>query len=41
MKANYPPYGVDFPSGVATGRYSNGRTTADIIGDYYVLLHYY
>ncbi|CAI0475367.1 unnamed protein product [Linum tenue] len=33
MKANYPPYGVDFPSGVATGRYSNGRTTADIIGE--------
>lgn len=30
-KANYPPYGIDFPEGV-TGRFTNGRTTVDIIG---------
>ncbi|XP_010654133.2 GDSL esterase/lipase 7 [Vitis vinifera] len=31
-KANYPPYGIDFPSGV-TGRFSNGL----IITDYFAL----
>ena len=31
-KVNYPPYGVDFPGGEATGRFSNGENTADIIG---------
>ncbi|KAM0065122.1 putative triacylglycerol lipase [Helianthus debilis subsp. tardiflorus] len=31
QKANYPPYGIDFPQG-ATGRFTNGRTTADFIG---------
>ncbi|XP_024988290.1 GDSL esterase/lipase At1g29660-like [Cynara cardunculus var. scolymus] len=30
-KANYKPYGVDFPQGV-NGRFTNGRTIADIIG---------
>ncbi|KAJ0682393.1 putative triacylglycerol lipase [Helianthus annuus] len=30
-KANYPPYGIDFPQGV-TGRFTNGLTTPDIIG---------
>lgn len=30
-KANYSPYGIDFPNGV-TGRFTNGRTLADIIG---------
>ncbi|KAM0010377.1 putative triacylglycerol lipase [Helianthus debilis subsp. tardiflorus] len=30
-KANYSPYGIDFPLGV-TGRFTNGRTSADIIG---------
>lgn len=30
-KANYPPYGIDFPGGVATGRFSNGRNFADRI----------
>ncbi|CAI0560898.1 unnamed protein product [Linum tenue] len=33
MKVDHSPYGVDFPSGVATGRYSNGRNTADIVGE--------
>ncbi|KAF8029777.1 hypothetical protein BT93_E2261 [Corymbia citriodora subsp. variegata] len=32
-KANYPPYGVDFPQG-ATGRFTNGRTFVDIIAEY-------
>ncbi|PWA74415.1 SGNH hydrolase-type esterase domain-containing protein [Artemisia annua] len=32
FKANYPPYGIDFPQGV-TGRFTNGRTIADILGD--------
>ncbi|CAL5409077.1 unnamed protein product [Camellia sinensis] len=29
-KANYLPYGIDFPSG-PTGRFSNGKTTVDVI----------
>uniref|UniRef100_A0A7N0UFR7 GDSL esterase/lipase n=1 Tax=Kalanchoe fedtschenkoi TaxID=63787 RepID=A0A7N0UFR7_KALFE len=29
-KANYPPYGVDFPKG-PTGRFTNGRTVVDFI----------
>ncbi|XP_039164432.1 GDSL esterase/lipase At5g45670 [Eucalyptus grandis] len=29
-KANYPPFGIDFPDG-ATGRFTNGRTSVDII----------
>ncbi|VAH79288.1 unnamed protein product [Triticum turgidum subsp. durum] len=29
-RANYPPYGIDFPGG-ATGRFSNGLTTVDAI----------
>ncbi|KAF3451367.1 hypothetical protein FNV43_RR07462 [Rhamnella rubrinervis] len=31
-KANYPPYGIDFPKRTSTGRFCNGRTSADIIG---------
>ncbi|PWA81946.1 SGNH hydrolase-type esterase domain-containing protein [Artemisia annua] len=29
-RANYPPYGIDFPDG-PTGRFSNGRNIADVI----------
>lgn len=29
-RANYPPYGIDFPDG-PTGRFSNGLTTVDVI----------
>ncbi|KAK1382112.1 GDSL-lipase 1 [Heracleum sosnowskyi] len=31
-KANFPPYGIDFPGG-PTGRFTNGRTFADILGE--------
>lgn len=33
-KANYRPYGIDFPGGVPTGRFNNGPTTVDYIGIY-------
>ncbi|XP_071704567.1 GDSL esterase/lipase EXL3-like [Rutidosis leptorrhynchoides] len=28
-KANYPPYGKDFPGEISTGRWSNGKSLAD------------
>ncbi|XP_061943733.1 GDSL esterase/lipase At1g29670-like [Populus nigra] len=31
-KANYRPYGIDFPNGT-TGRFTNGRTVVDMIGE--------
>ncbi|KAF7840200.1 GDSL esterase/lipase [Senna tora] len=31
-KANYAPYGIDFPGG-ATGRFSNGKTPVDFLGE--------
>ncbi|XP_059669421.1 GDSL esterase/lipase At1g29670-like [Cornus florida] len=31
-KANYRPYGIDFPKG-PTGRFSNGKTTVDVIAE--------
>lgn len=34
LKANYFPYGIDFPGGVVTGRFTNGRTMGDIIGTF-------
>lgn len=30
-RANYRPYGVDFPQGT-TGRFTNGRTFVDVLG---------
>ncbi|KAH7851279.1 hypothetical protein Vadar_009406 [Vaccinium darrowii] len=32
-KASLPWYGIDFGNGLPNGRYTNGRTVADIIGD--------
>ncbi|KAF7803242.1 GDSL esterase/lipase [Senna tora] len=32
-KANYLPYGIDFPSG-PTGRFTNGRTSVDFISEF-------
>ena len=33
-KANLPWYGIDFGNGLPNGRFTNGRTVADIIGIY-------
>ena len=33
-KANLPWYGIDFGNGLPNGRFTNGRTVADIIGTY-------
>ncbi|CAA6661134.1 unnamed protein product [Spirodela intermedia] len=31
-RANYAPYGIDFPDG-PTGRFSNGKTTTDVVAE--------
>ncbi|KAK9270109.1 hypothetical protein L1049_025683 [Liquidambar formosana] len=31
IKCNFPPYGRDFPGGIATGRFSNGKIPSDLI----------
>lgn len=36
-KANYKPYGIDFPEGVS-GRFTNGRTIADMIGSFLTII---
>ncbi|XP_057469462.1 GDSL esterase/lipase EXL3-like [Actinidia eriantha] len=30
-KVNWPPYGKDFPGGIPTGRFSNGKVPSDIL----------
>ncbi|KAK0589030.1 hypothetical protein LWI29_008704 [Acer saccharum] len=32
-RANYPPYGIDFPKG-STGRFTNGRNMGDLIAEH-------
>ncbi|PHU26019.1 hypothetical protein BC332_04351 [Capsicum chinense] len=39
-KANYSPYGVDFRDGRPTGRFTNGRNTADILAELLGFDHY-
>ena len=31
-KCNFPPYDRDFPGGIPTGRFSNGKLTSDFLG---------
>jgi hypothetical protein len=38
-KCNYNPYGIDFPFG-PTGRFTNGRTTIDIISKHSFNVNY-
>lgn len=40
-QANLPWYGIDFDNGLPNGRFSNGRTVADIVGDvlYFSVIH--
>ncbi|CAI0435141.1 unnamed protein product [Linum tenue] len=33
VKSNFHPYGEDFPGGLPTGRFSNGRLISDFIGE--------
>ena len=37
-KANYVPYGVDFNGGTPSGRFCNGKTFVDYIGESYLIL---
>jgi hypothetical protein len=39
-KANYPPNGIDFDGHQPTGRYTNGRTIVDILGEHINLVSY-
>jgi hypothetical protein len=36
VKANFPHNGVDYPGGKATGRFSNGRNSADFLGKHHL-----
>ncbi|KAI3694014.1 hypothetical protein L1987_76972 [Smallanthus sonchifolius] len=33
LKADFPHNGVDFPNGIATGRFSNGKNSADFLAE--------
>ncbi|KAK8580808.1 hypothetical protein V6N12_071060 [Hibiscus sabdariffa] len=33
-KCNYPPYGRDFPGGIPTGRFGNGKVFSDLIAEH-------
>ncbi|GAB4827030.1 hypothetical protein Ancab_033909 [Ancistrocladus abbreviatus] len=34
LKSDFPPYGMDFPKQIPTGRFSNGRLATDFIASY-------
>ncbi|CAJ2658912.1 unnamed protein product [Trifolium pratense] len=34
FKGNFPPYGIDFPNNVPTGRFCNGKLSTDFIASY-------
>ncbi|CAI9756450.1 unnamed protein product [Fraxinus pennsylvanica] len=34
LKANFPPYGIDFVNHVPTGRFTNGRLVTDFVASY-------
>lgn len=36
-KADFPHNGIDFPTGKATGRFSNGKNAADFLGTFWLL----
>lgn len=40
-RSNYPPYGIDYPGGLATGRPTNGRNLANFLGIFFVLYSTY
>lgn len=35
VKANFPPYGRDFPKQIPTGRFCNGKLASDFTGTYF------
>jgi len=39
IKANFLPYGMNFPDKVPTGRFCNGKIPSDFIGDFPLLYH--
>ncbi|GLJ22986.1 hypothetical protein SUGI_0433570 [Cryptomeria japonica] len=34
IRANFPPYGKDFPGGIATGRFTNGKLVTDFLSSF-------
>ncbi|WCJ27130.1 GDSL esterase/lipase At5g45960 [Euphorbia peplus] len=34
FRGNFPPYGIDFPNQVPTGRFTNGRLATDFVASY-------
>jgi len=39
VKANFPPYGREYPGHKATGRFSDGKISVDFIGDYHLFCY--
>lgn len=34
-RANYRPHGIDYPGGIPTGRFGNGKIISDYVGEFY------